>query len=64
MLNLGCQPCNGNETLFYCQLSHECIPKHQVCDEKYDCKYQEDERWFKKKHQFHGIIIFTKVKNI
>ena len=43
---LGCLPCSNatDEPQFYCQLSNTCIPKHQVCDEKYDCKFQEDER--------------------
>jgi len=44
---LGCLPCSNatDEPQFYCQLSNTCIPKHQVCDEKYDCKFQEDERY-------------------
>ena len=30
---------------FYCSLSQKCIPLEKVCDEKYDCHFQEDERY-------------------
>jgi len=39
----GCQICNS--TQFHCHLSKKCIPMSQVCDEKYDCRFQEDERY-------------------
>lgn len=41
---LGCNRCNGSST-FYCHLSKTCIDKSQVCDEKNDCHFQEDERY-------------------
>ena len=40
---IGCQRCPDNQ--FYCHLSGKCIPKSLVCDEKYDCNFQEDERY-------------------
>ena len=42
---LGCQRCNGSADTFFCHLSKKCIKKSQVCDEKYDCHFQEDERY-------------------
>ena len=58
---LGCLPCSNatDEPQFYCQLSNTCIPKHQVCDEKYDCKFQEDERWFLKNVNFTWIFFYS-----
>ena len=48
---MGCNRCNGSDS-FFCHLSNKCIAKSQVCDEKYDCHFQEDERYAK--HYFSG----------
>ena len=40
---IGCLRCPDDQ--FYCHLTRKCIPKSLVCDEKYDCKFQEDERY-------------------
>ena len=42
---LGCQARCNDQDSFYCHLSKKCIAKSQVCDERSDCHYQEDERY-------------------
>lgn len=39
---LNCGKCNDNE--FLCQLSNTCIEFSKKCDDKFDCKFKEDEQ--------------------
>lgn len=40
----GCQRCT-DPNAFYCHISKKCIAKEQVCDEKFDCTFHEDEHY-------------------